>query len=128
MDELEITKEFVDKIASSYKDQLDSITLFGSWAKGTQRPDSDIDLLVIMENKDASAIDGIYQEVLEVLLKYGVDLSLKIYTLDQFHSVSFMACGATCLSSMKRTLTKTLPSPTLCGLSRHSTRRTLTWW
>lgn len=80
MDELEITKEFVEKIAVSYKDQLYSIILFGSWAKGTQGPESDIDLLVIMENKDASAVDGIYQEVLEVLLNYGVDLSLKIYT------------------------------------------------
>lgn len=101
MDELEITKEFVDKIASSYKNQLDSINLFGSWAKGTQSPKSDIDLLVIMENKDVSAIDGIYQEVLEVLLKYGVDLSLKIYTLDRFHRLQKL--GTPFMTSIEKT-------------------------
>ena len=37
--------EFIKRAVQSYGDQIQSITLFGSVARGTDRPDSDIDLL-----------------------------------------------------------------------------------
>ncbi|MBI4594968.1 MAG: nucleotidyltransferase domain-containing protein [Candidatus Tectomicrobia bacterium] len=101
MNELEITRQFVEKITSTYKEYLSSITLFGSWAKGTQGPHSDIDLLVVMEAKERSVIDQIYQEVLEILLKYELDISLKIYSLKQFNRL--LELGTPFITSIEKT-------------------------
>lgn len=101
MNELEITRQFVEKITSSHSDYLTSITLFGSWAKGTQGPHSDIDLLVVMEDKDRSVIDQIYQEVQEILLKYELDLSLKIYSSKQFNRL--LELGTPFITSVEKT-------------------------
>ncbi|HEV8309406.1 MAG TPA: nucleotidyltransferase domain-containing protein [Methylomirabilota bacterium] len=38
---------FVETLAASWGDSLVSVVLFGSWARGTAGPDSDIDLLIV---------------------------------------------------------------------------------
>ncbi len=56
-----VIEEMVRRIASQF--HPDQIILFGSHAKGTARPDSDVDLLVVMRGvegrrrKTATAID-----------------------------------------------------------------------
>ena len=43
----EAAKKFADKIASALGDQIDSIVLYGSVARGEATEDSDIDILII---------------------------------------------------------------------------------
>lgn len=43
---------FVEKAMQAHRDQVQSITLFRSVARGTARPDSDIDLLVVIDEED----------------------------------------------------------------------------
>ena len=62
-------EEFVYKILERFKDELVSVVLFGSVAKGVAREYSDIDLLIITEHKREEEFD---KEVLSCLLKYGV--------------------------------------------------------
>jgi len=46
----ELQRELLSEIRSYYKDRLVSVVLFGSVARGTQRFESDLDLLVIAED------------------------------------------------------------------------------
>jgi predicted nucleotidyltransferase len=61
------------------------VILFGSRAEGRFKPWSDYDLLIVVTRKDRQLIDGIYELVTDFLLSYGADISLKIYTSDDFN-------------------------------------------
>lgn len=78
---------FVKKIASSFPDNIVKIVFFGSRARGLAKPDSDYDFLVILRKKDRSISEAIYDVVTDFLLQYGVDISLKIYSLDDFQKM-----------------------------------------
>jgi len=63
----------------------DRMILFGSQARGDARPDSDWDLLVLLDKgkKEESDEDKAYEFVL-MGWKYGTYLSIKIYTEEQW--------------------------------------------
>ena len=58
--------------------------LFGSRARGDWRPDSDFDVLVIVEQREQELVDRLYDAVTEVLLETGSLVSLEILTQDQY--------------------------------------------
>lgn len=60
--------------------KIHTVYLFGSRARGTERPDSDYDvLLVVADNFSLAEKDRLYDVVMEVLLDTGRLLSLKIF-------------------------------------------------
>ncbi len=65
----QIIKKFKQELLEKFKDDLISLVLFGSVARGTARKDSDIDILIIL--KDAP--DSYYER-----LKPVVDIELKL--------------------------------------------------
>lgn len=84
MAERDILNKFVMILKDRFKGKITRIILFGSRAKGVNRPDSDYDLAVILRKKNHIIINQIYDEVLTFLLRYAVDLSLKIYSEENF--------------------------------------------
>ena len=58
--------------------------LFGSRATGRARPDSDYDVLVVLDHRSTSLLDRLYQIVLDLLLADGKLISLKIFTEKEF--------------------------------------------
>lgn len=52
--------------------------LFGSRARGDELPWSDYDLLVLVDHRDQTLVDAIYDHVVEIQADTGSDLSLKI--------------------------------------------------
>ena len=46
-----ILKEFKEKLVELYQEQLVDVLLYGSYARGEQREDSDIDIAVILKGK-----------------------------------------------------------------------------
>jgi len=74
-----IESEFVHRITSLFPDQILKVILFGSRAKGTPKPGSDYDFLIVLRDKKREVVDEIYNVVTDFLLQYGVDISLKIY-------------------------------------------------
>lgn len=62
-------EEFTKKLSERHN--IDSIILFGSYSRGEEKEDSDVDLLIIGDVKLKEVIDVAYP----IFLKYGVYLS-----------------------------------------------------
>jgi uncharacterized protein (UPF0332 family) len=52
-DPFEIAHEVADDLRRVYGDRLRRVLLFGSWARGDAHPESDIDLLVVLDRLDS---------------------------------------------------------------------------
>ena len=79
----EVIGMFLDRI-SPLRGEIEQIYLFGSRSRGDWRPDSDYDLLIVLERKDRRIVDGLYDGVMDVLLSTGRLISLKIFTRSEF--------------------------------------------
>ena len=69
---LSILTEMIELLHKVYKEQLKAVILYGSVARGTQRDDSDIDILILI---DAPAQE--LREYDEKLTDVSTDLALK---------------------------------------------------
>ena len=79
-----IIQRFLKK-AGSIKQKIQAVYLFGSRARGTERPDSDHDLLlVVREDFSLSEKDALYDQVIDILLDTGRLVSLKIFKQTNF--------------------------------------------
>ena len=76
---LKIESEFVHRITSLFPGEIVKVILFGSRAKGTPKPGSDYDFLIVLRDRKREIVDEIYNVVTDFLVQYGVDISLKIY-------------------------------------------------
>ena len=76
--------EFLSLISSGNND-IKEIFLFGSRCRDDWRPDSDYDILIVVENKDRLIKDKLYDAVMEILLTMGSLISLKIFTAAEFN-------------------------------------------
>lgn len=82
-----IITKFLRRI-SKIKAKIKSIYLFGSRARGDEKPYSDYDLLLVMKKKDRRAIDRLYDAVVDMLLETGKVISLKIFQEEEFKRLS----------------------------------------
>lgn len=79
-----VIERFLDMI-SPFIDDIKEIYLFGSRCRDDCRPDSDYDILIVLERKDRIIIDKLYDAVMEILLSTNRLLSLKIFTTSEFN-------------------------------------------
>jgi len=70
--------EFVRRALEKYKDKIDSIILFGSVARGEARENSDIDILVIWNGKEAEGWRVMTGVAFDVLLDIEEYISIKV--------------------------------------------------
>ncbi|AWX31761.1 nucleotidyltransferase domain-containing protein [Methanosphaera sp. BMS] len=73
---IEIAQEFADKIKNKY---IKKIILFGSVARGEDNDDSDIDILIISNNREIIE-DKISDEKYNIITKYRELISAHIIT------------------------------------------------
>ena len=78
MNKLEIAKEF----AKSLKD-IEKIILFGSVARGEDKGDSDVDILIISRNKQKTK-DKVIRKAMDILLDTGTYISVKVISPLEF--------------------------------------------
>ena len=69
--------EFLKHIAP-LRDRLDKVILFGSRARGDDRPFSDYDVLIVVPQKDRALKSTLYDAAVDTLLATGREISLKI--------------------------------------------------
>lgn len=80
-----VIKRFLSGIKRlGLKQRIDKIYLFGSRAKGMERPDSDYDLLIVSPFPDKEFKSKIYDIAVDILLETGRDVSLKIFKTAEF--------------------------------------------
>ncbi|OGI00394.1 MAG: hypothetical protein A2Y25_02265 [Candidatus Melainabacteria bacterium GWF2_37_15] len=82
MDAKEIAQELRD-ILRKYEDFV-GLYLYGSYAKGTAGPDSDIDIAAIFE-KDRSSETDVHGETLEIELEHDVIIDFQPTTLEELN-------------------------------------------
>jgi len=72
--------EFIRELKEKYKNNIDEIIIFGSYARGEAKEDSDIDILIIGDVK----LDEVIDISFPILLKYGVYISPIIMSKDHY--------------------------------------------
>lgn len=66
------------------KDNLFSLCLFGSRARGEGTEESDLDVLIVLREKDRALCRRIVTEALEIDLSYGVNLAPTILSVEEY--------------------------------------------
>ncbi len=73
-----IAHEFAVKAREACGDAIEEIILFGSVARGDDRPDSDIDILVITSREDFRLREYLTGLAFDLLMQTGERLSVKV--------------------------------------------------
>ena len=69
---MDIVQKYVQKVCENYK--IEAIILFGSYAKGTQHEDSDIDIAVVTDDFDNDILD---EQLNLKKLRWEIDLRIE---------------------------------------------------
>lgn len=85
-----ILKKVKQSLSSLYQEQLQSLILFGSQARGDNRSDSDIDLLVVLNGpvNPYQEIDRTSQFIAQLCLEFDVVISRHFISTEQFQSAN----------------------------------------
>lgn len=75
---------FRDALQSLLGENLLSLRLFGSRARGEGTEESDLDVLVLVKKKDRDLCRRIVEESLEVDLAYGTNLAPTVLSADEY--------------------------------------------
>ena len=75
---------FARTLRERFKDELVEVKLFGSRARGDSRPDSDADILIVLKSLNDSKQNFIIDEVLDIGLDYGLEISPHVYSLKRY--------------------------------------------
>lgn len=96
--EQEAIQAFVKRLEAKFGDQMLSIRLFGSRARGEAQPDSDMDIAVIVDHVGPELRKSIRFMAVDVWLQYGIYISTRVWSLDHWRE----------LESLQTNLYKTL--------------------
>lgn len=78
-------EEIIEGLRNIFKDKLVSIVLFGSYARGTNTSESDIDIAIILNQKyDRESRDKVIDLAVDIDLKYDTVLSIVDINYDKF--------------------------------------------
>jgi predicted nucleotidyltransferase len=82
-----VLKMFLENI-QAINGRIERVYLFGSRARKTFRPDSDYDLLIVVEDK--SIKDKVYDITIDIFCKTNADISLKIIKKEDFEKLKIL--------------------------------------
>jgi len=80
-------QQFKIKATRTLGNQLIEMKLFGSKARGDDRPTSDIDVLVIVDTEDGHIRDNIYEISTDILLQTDICISPKVISKNKFEQL-----------------------------------------
>lgn len=82
----QIIGEFKRNAIAKYRNQIDSIRVYGSVARDQATGDSDIDLLVITKRENIKLAKDIVGIGFELLIKHHIYPSVKVYSRREFQN------------------------------------------
>ncbi|NOZ06142.1 MAG: nucleotidyltransferase domain-containing protein [Chloroflexi bacterium] len=90
-------RAYAEYTLSRYGDQVEALVLFGSHARGEATPDSDIDLLVVLDGGRGLRVDGFYplgntdpvwcdivEYTFDVAMKYGAEITSLVVSQNEY--------------------------------------------
>src|SRR3972149_952152 len=85
-----ILNEIKNSLKKLYNDDLIKIILYGSYARGDQNENSDIDLLVVLKNlySPGKEIDKIVDAIYEINLKYNTLISVVPVSSEDYKNIN----------------------------------------
>jgi len=86
--ERQALETMVRRLRARYDDQVESVTLFGSKARGDAGPDSDIDVIVVLTNDDPHLRSNIRRLAARVSLEYDLLISMRAVGRSRWHELS----------------------------------------
>ena len=78
-------QEFVDETKKIYADNLKSVILYGSVARGDAREDSDVDIAILVNSDEEGMYDKILDVVVDIELKHNIVISVVLIEKDRFN-------------------------------------------
>jgi predicted nucleotidyltransferase len=75
-------------LRSNVSEEILKIVLFGSCARGQDRSDSDIDLMIIVRQDRWDVIDRIYDLITDLMFEYEREISLKVFSAAEYRKLS----------------------------------------
>ncbi|MCG3195606.1 MAG: nucleotidyltransferase domain-containing protein [Candidatus Omnitrophica bacterium] len=80
----ELLRELRGKLRDLYGNRLVGVYLFGSFSRGEEGPESDLDVLIVLDpmNRYAGEVDLTGEIVSDLSLKYGVAISRTFVSRD----------------------------------------------
>ena len=82
--ERQVLASFRNRVRAQLREEQIEVMLFGSKARGEDREDSDLDVLVIVSGEDWRLSDHVYGIATDLLLETGVCISPKIISARQY--------------------------------------------
>ena len=81
-----LLKELKQGLARLYGEQLKAVYLYGSYARDEARPDSDIDVMIVLGHYEQyrGEIERTGELASSLSLEYGISINRIIMTLDQW--------------------------------------------
>lgn len=76
---------------SGVRDRVERIILFGSRVRGDEKPYSDYDVLIVVEERERDLLDAVHDAVMDALLATGRLVSPKVFRrrdFDRFSAIS----------------------------------------
>ena len=91
-----ILEKYRDRLLAELPGQIEQLVLFGSYARGEAHPESDVDVLVVVNWPQKRRPDGFYSTdytdprwqtivdlATDMMLEYGIIISPKVYSVER---------------------------------------------
>jgi predicted nucleotidyltransferase len=91
--DLTLAKEYARRLRVRLKENLQSVTLFGSRARGDSREGSDFDLIVKVKRCDSTVRDDVQTVDVEMMNEFGELFVGMIYSEDEWRIEKDMPLG-----------------------------------
>jgi predicted nucleotidyltransferase len=114
--EMNTVDALVRHLQSRLGKHLLSVILFGSWARGDPRPDSDIDIAVIVDKANTDMRQLIRHLAVESWLEHGLFVSTRVWDRTQWERMANLRTGL--YRNIEREGVQLLPEPSIRGVLR----------
>ena len=82
---LNILKQFKKRLPASVKRHIIEVRCFGSYVRGEEKEDSDLDVLVILDREDSQLEEKVFNIAYQLMWDYDFQPLLSVRTMSKKH-------------------------------------------